>query len=71
MNEVEIRFERENLSGVIAAGSYLYDAAKRFGIGVECERAGESDLCAMQILQGRELLSDITKAEIEQLSPKE
>jgi ferredoxin len=68
MDEVEIRFERENLSGVIAAGSYLYDTAKRFGIGVECERKGESDLCAMQILRGRELLSDVTKAEIEQLS---
>lgn len=68
MDEVEIRFERENLSGVIAAGSYLYDTAKRFGIGVECERKGESDLCAMRILLGRELLSDLTKAEIEQLS---
>lgn len=68
MNEVEIRFEREDLSGVLAAGSYLYDAAKRFGIDVECERRGESDACAMQILSGRELLSDLTKAEIEQLS---
>lgn len=68
MNEVEIRFERENLNGVIAAGSYLYDAAKRFGIGVECERRGESDSCAMQILLGQELLSEPTKAEIEQLS---
>jgi ferredoxin len=68
MNEVEIKFERENLSGVIAPGSYLYDAAKRFGVDVECERRGESDACAMQILLGRELLSDLTKAEIEQLS---
>ena len=67
MSEVEIRFERESLSGVIAVGSYLYDTAKRFGIDVECERRGESDLCAMQILQGRELFSDLTKAEIEQL----
>jgi ferredoxin len=68
MDEVEIRFERENLNGVIAAGSYLYDAAKRLGVDVECERTGESDLCAMRILQGSELLSDLTKAEIEQLS---
>jgi ferredoxin len=67
MNEVEIKFERENLSGVIAAGSYLYDTAKRFGIDVECERTGESDLCAVRILLGRELLSEPTKAEIEQL----
>lgn len=68
MEEVDIKFERENISGLAAAGSYLYDAAKRFGVDVECERTGESDACAMQILQGRELLSEITKAEIEQLS---
>jgi len=68
MEEVDIKFERENISGVVAAGTYLYDAAKRFGVEVECERTGETDLCAMQILLGRELLSDVTKAEIEQLS---
>jgi ferredoxin len=68
MEEVDIKFERENLSGLVAAGTYLFDAARRFGIEVECERTGASDACAMQILQGRELLSDLTKAEIEQLS---
>ncbi|MGC2234845.1 MAG: hypothetical protein WA584_01620 [Pyrinomonadaceae bacterium] len=68
MEEVDIKFERENISGVAAAGIYLFDAAKRFGVDVECERTGETDACAMQILQGRELLSDLTKAEIEQLS---
>jgi ferredoxin len=68
MEEVDIKFERENLSGIVSAGTYLFDAARRFGIEVECERAGASDLCAMQVLQGRELLSDLTKAEIEQLS---
>jgi ferredoxin len=68
MEEVDIKFEREDLSGIVAGGTYLYDAARRFGIEVECERTGESDACAMQILLGRELLSDLTKAEIEQLS---
>ena len=68
MEEVDIKFEREEISGIVAAGTYLFDAARRFGIEVECERAGESDACAMQILLGRELLSDLTKAEIEQLS---
>ncbi len=68
MEEVEIKFERENLDGVIAAGTYLYDAAKRLGVGVECERTGESDLCAMRILRGSELMSELTHAEIEQLS---
>ena len=68
MEEVDIKFEREDLSGIVAAGTYLYDAARRFGIEVECERTGETDACAMQILLGRELLSDVTKAETEQLS---
>jgi ferredoxin len=68
MEEVDIKFEREEISGIVPAGTYLYDAARRFGIEVECERKGETDACAMQILLGRELLSDYTKAENEQLS---
>lgn len=68
MEEVDIKFERENIIGIVPVGTYLYDAAKRFGIEVECERTGATDLCAMQILSGRELLSDFTKAETEQLS---
>jgi ferredoxin len=68
MEEVDIKFEREDLSGIVAPGTYLYDAARRFGIEIECERTGATDACAMQILLGRELLSDLTKAEIEQLS---
>jgi ferredoxin len=68
MEEVDIKFEREEISGIVAPGTYLYDAARRFGIEVECERKGETDACAMQILLGRELLSDYTKAENEQLS---
>jgi len=68
MEEVDIKFERENINGIVPSGTYLYDAARRFGIEVECERTGETDACAMQILQGRELFSDLTKAETEQLS---
>jgi ferredoxin len=68
MEDVEIKFEREDISGIVPAGTYLFDAARRFGIEVECERTGETDACAMQILQGRELFSDLTKAETEQLS---
>jgi ferredoxin len=68
MEEVDIKFERENLSGIVVTGTYLYDAARRSGIEVECERTGETDACAMHILSGRELLSDYTKAETEQLS---
>ena len=68
MEEVEIRFEREEISGLIPPGTYLYDAARRLGIEVECERAGLTDECAVQVLLGRELLSGYTKAENELLS---
>lgn len=68
MAEVELKFENENRSGVVAVGSYLIDAAHRLGVEVECERRGESDLCAMKVTKGRELLSAPTLAETEQLS---
>ncbi len=67
MEEVELKFENENRSGVVAVGSYLIDAAHRLGVEVECERRGESDLCAMKITQGRDLLSSPTAAEQTQL----
>jgi len=68
MGETEIKFERENRDGIIPVGTYLFDAARRLGIEVDCERTGGSDLCAMEITSGRELLSDLTKAETGQLS---
>ena len=68
--EVEVKFERENISGVVPVGSYLFDAARRMGVEVECERRGESDLCAMRIMHGGEFLSETTKAEKEHLTSK-
>jgi len=68
MEEVEIKFERENLTGVIPVGTYLFDAARRMGVEVECERLGESDLCAVRVTGGREHLSTVTKAETEHLT---
>lgn len=68
MAEVELKFENENRSGVVAVGSYLIDAAHRLGVEIECERRGESDLCAMKITAGGDLLSALTLAEIEQLN---
>ncbi len=68
--DVEVKFEREDISGVVPVGSYLFDAARRMGIEVECERRGESDLCAMRIKGGSEFLSEITKAEKEHLTTK-
>lgn len=69
MEEVELKFEREDRSGLIAAGTYLFDAARRFGIEVEaeCGRTGACDSCAMQITKGGELLTEPTYAEISQL----
>lgn len=65
--EVELNFESENRSGIVAVGSYLIDAANRLGVETECERRGESDLCAMKVTQGRDLLSAPTAAEQAQL----
>ncbi|HEX8251386.1 MAG TPA: 2Fe-2S iron-sulfur cluster-binding protein [Pyrinomonadaceae bacterium] len=66
--EAEIKFEPDGRSGVVATGSYLFDAAKRLGVDIdECERRGETDLCAVQILSGKNLLSEPTKAELETL----
>lgn len=66
--EAEIKFEPEGRSGVVATGTYVYDAAKRLGVEIdECERRGESDLCAVQVVSGKNLLSEPTKAELETL----
>ncbi|MGI8639407.1 MAG: 2Fe-2S iron-sulfur cluster-binding protein [Pyrinomonadaceae bacterium] len=70
MAEVKLKFEgKENRSGVVAVGSYLFDAARRLGIDVqaECERRGECDSCAMKITHGKEFLSAPTSAETKQL----
>jgi ferredoxin len=67
MADVEIRFEREGLEGIVAVGTYLRDALRRFGIRFDCNR-GNSGLihdCAVTISHGRELLTPRTKAEIE------
>ena len=69
--EVDIKFEREGREGIIPVGTYLFDAARRFGIDLECEVIGKTDDmfdCAVQILKGKELLSGFTKLEMEQLS---
>lgn len=70
MDEVELKFEREDKSGLIAAGTYLFDAARRFGIEVEadCGRTGACDSCAMRVTGGKEFLTEPTLAEITQLN---
>lgn len=65
---VELKFERENRSGIIPVGTYLFDAARRFGVRLDAELIGETEDSVVQILSGKELLSDLTKFEKEHLS---
>jgi ferredoxin len=67
---VEIKFEPDGLSGLVAEGTYLWDAAKRLGVQLpaECQGRGECDTCAVGVEQGMELLSSLTDAERERLS---
>lgn len=70
MEQVEIIVEGEvNRSGLVAVGSYLFDAARRLGVEVpaECGRRGECDSCVLTITKGREFFSEPTAAEIKQL----
>ena len=70
--EADLKFERENRSGVVAVGSYLFDAARRLGVEVEaeCGRVGECDSCAMRVKSGAEFLSEVTEREKEHLISK-
>jgi hypothetical protein len=66
--EVEIKFEREDRSGIVAIGTYLLDAAKRLGIELESEEFGETDFFVVKVTSGSDLLSAPTKTELELLS---
>jgi ferredoxin len=67
---VEIKFEPDGLTGIVAEGSYLWDAAKRMGVRLpaECEGRGECDTCAVNVIEGATLLSSLTEAERVRLS---
>ena len=69
---VDIKFEPDGRSGLIAEGTYLWDAAKRLGVRLpaECEGRGQCDTCAVVVEQGATLLSSLTDAERERLSPE-
>lgn len=69
---VDIRFEPSGHHGIVAEGTYLWDAAKRLGMRLpaECEGRGECDTCAVIVKQGATLLSALTEAERERLSPE-
>jgi ferredoxin len=69
---VDIKFEPDGRSGLIAEGTYLWDAAKRLGLRLpaECEGRGQCDTCAVIVEQGATLLSSLTEAERVHLSPE-
>lgn len=68
--EVEIKFEPSGRNGVIAVGTYLSDAARRFGVEIvdEFDGEGEYEADVVEIKRGSELLSEPTKIEIEHLT---
>ncbi|MBA2621596.1 MAG: (2Fe-2S)-binding protein [Acidobacteria bacterium] len=68
--EAEIKFEREERTGVVAVGTYLFDAARRLGVEIEaeCDRRGECETCAVRVISGGEFLSGATTRETEHLT---
>lgn len=69
---VNVEFVPEGLRGVVAEGTYVWDAAKRLGLRLpaECGGRGECDTCAVNVREGAALLSELTNAERERLSPE-
>ena len=69
---VEIKFEPDGPSGLVAEGTTVLDAAKRLGLQIpaDCEGRGECDTCAVKIITGATLLSALTDGERKQLSPE-
>src|SRR5947209_2907831 len=62
---VEWKVGDEGRGGVVAEGTYLWDAAKRLGVRLpaECAGRGECDRCAVVVEEGATLLSGLTEAE--------
>ena len=67
---VSITFEPSGLSGVVAEGTYLIDAARRMGVslGIGCTIGkGECPSCLVAVKSGAGLLSAPSAAELKQL----
>src|SRR3982751_6344925 len=65
MDDIEIRFERENLEGIVPVGTYLIDAAKRLGVRLPdgCDAESNEHSCEITVTAGGDLLSPMTSAE--------
>jgi len=67
---VSITFEPSGITGVVAEGTYLIDAARRMGVplGAGCTIGkGECPACVISVKAGRELLSPPSAAEEREL----
>ena len=67
---VSITFEPSGISGVVAQGTYLIDAARRMGapLGAGCTAGkGECPECVVSVKSGAELLSSRSQVEEKQL----
>jgi ferredoxin len=67
---VSITFEPSGLSGVVAEGTYLIDAARRMGVslGEGCTIGkGDCPSCLVSVKSGATLLSEPSAAELKQL----
>jgi ferredoxin, 2Fe-2S len=62
---VEITFQPAGLSGLVAEGTYVIEAAKRMGVRIstECKGSGECTACVVSIVTGQLLLSAPTEHE--------
>ncbi len=67
MSEVIIKFENEDLEGLVAVGTYLIDAMARFGIvpNERCDHLLKRHNCSVIVREGVFLLSEITPTEEE------
>ena len=71
---VSITFEPSGISGVVAEGTYLIDAARRMGVplGAGCTAGkGECPACAVSVKSGAALLSLPSLAEEKQLGAEQ
>lgn len=69
MSEATITFKREDREGLIPAGTYLSDAAARFGIRFEgkCSPSEHLHFCRVDVTDGADNLSRRTAEEVEVL----
>lgn len=69
MSEATITFKREEREGVIPVGSYLADAARRFGIRFDekCDLSADVHFCTVSVVEGQSHLSPLTSAETRHL----